>query len=376
MAATETLDDAGRYRIVQNKDAAWDGRFVFAVKTTGVFCKPSCAARTPRAHNVEYFEGPSAALRAGYRACLRCRPGEAALAHPPWVEAVCRLIQTAEREPSLAELSVVAGCSASAFQRAFKTALGVSPKEYSLGLRHERLRQQLRTSTTVTRAAYEAGYGSSGRLYADSAAVLGMEPRRYRAAGQGETIYYSTAACPLGRLLIARTKIGVCAVSLGDDDAQLIEDLVRQFTAATVLHSPDLGGELDAVLAMWTQGALDSGLPLDIRGTAFQHRVWQALRRIPAGQTRTYQQLATEVDTPAAVRAVGSACAANRLALVVPCHRVLRSDGQLGGFRWGLPTKRRLLEAERKRAHAATETGEAFAPEVEPVQTVSKDRRE
>jgi AraC family transcriptional regulator, regulatory protein of adaptative response / methylated-DNA-[protein]-cysteine methyltransferase len=359
VTATEPLDDAQRYRILRDKDAAWDGHFVFAVKTTGIFCKPSCAARTPRPHNVEYFDRPAAAIVAGYRACLRCRPGESVPLHPRWLEEVCRFIQDAESEPRLQELAQLAGCSASTFQRAFKAALGVSPKEYALALRHERLRQQLQAGDSVTRAAYSAGYGSSGRLYAESSAVLGMEPRRYQAAGKGETIKYSTAASPFGRLLVARTERGVCAVSLGDDDERLVSDLVRLFEAAQVVESPELGGDLAAVFEMWQTGADNSGLPLDIRGTAFQHRVWQALRRIPAGETRTYKEVAIEVGAPDAVRAVGSACAANRLALVVPCHRVLRSDGGLGGFRWGLPTKRRLLDSERGAADQAEPVGEA-----------------
>src|SRR5690606_9744296 len=247
-----------------------------------------CPARTPRAHNVEYFDGPVAARAAGYRACLRCCPEQPQRTPWPWLESVCRYIEAAEREPALAELANVAGRSVSAFQRAFTAALGVTPKEYARALRHTRLREGLKAGHTVTSAGYDAGYGSSGRLYAETASVLGMEPRRFQAAGRGETIRYAIAACPLGRLLVALTERGVCAVSLGHDDRRLRDEFVRQFAAATLIDSPALQTEVEAVLAMWQAGAADSGLPLDIRGTAFQHRVWQALRTIPAGQTRTY----------------------------------------------------------------------------------------
>lgn len=350
MTPLEPKDDEQRYRIIASKNTAWDGRFVFAVRTTGIFCRPSCSARTPRPQNVEYFSTTGAALAAGYRACLRCRPEAPLGRHPAWLERVCRCIEAAEEEPRLAELAHLADCSASKLQRSFKAALGVSPKEYASALRHARLRAQLQGDGTVTGAAYGAGYGSSGRLYAESADVLGMDPRQYKQAGKGEVIEYSTSSCPLGRLLVARTQRGVCAVSIGDDDRALVAELVRQFAAASVVESAELGREMASVLALWRVGAVDATLPLDIRGTAFQHRVWQALRSIPTGQTRTYKQVAAQLGMPDAVRAVGSACAANRLALLVPCHRVLRSDGGLGGFRWGLDFKQRLLADENAAA--------------------------
>lgn len=345
-----------RYLIVQNKDAAWDGRFVFAVKTTGVFCKPSCAARTPLAHNVEYFDAPEAALAAGYRPCLRCRPTEEPSTRPIWLERVCRFIETSEHEPKLTELASVAGCSTSSFQRTFKSALGLTPKAYALALRRERLRGRLQDGSSVTRAAYASGYGSSGRLYAEAAEALGMPPRAFKRAGAGETIRFATGPSPFGRMLVARTERGVCAVSLGTDDEVLVAQLFEQFAGATLSESEELGRELEAIVAMWRTGSNDSGLPLDIRGTAFQHRVWQALRRIPAGTTRTYRDVARELGAPDAVRAVGSACAANRLALLVPCHRVWRADGEPGGFRWGLPVKRRLIDAERSMSNEPAPT--------------------
>lgn len=346
-------DDA-RYEVVCAKDATWDGQFVFAVKTTGVFCRPSCAARTPLRRNVEFFDRPAQALAAGYRACLRCRPTSPSAAEvnaaPPWVPEVCRLLSESDQAPPLSELAKVAGCSASSLQRQFKRHVGVSPKAYAVALRQQRLRQGLQTSGSVTRAAYGAGYGSSGRLYAEASGALGMTPQNYVARGQGETIHYAVGNSRLGYLLVARTERGVCAVSLGADPRSLVDELVRQFAEATLRESDELATEVAAVLASLGPTGNDAALDLDVRGTAFQHRVWQALRAIPRGQTRTYQQLAAEIGAPRAVRAVGSACGANRIAVLVPCHRVLRGDGELGGFRWGLDVKRQLLDDERPAA--------------------------
>lgn len=357
------LTDDERYQLVCAKDRAADGAFVFAVKTTGVFCRPSCAARTPRRHNVEFFAGPTQAQAAGYRACLRCRPTRAldptgAEHAPPWVEQVCRWLETSEETPSLTELAARAGCSASSLQRVFKAHVGVSPKAYAVAVRQERLRRGLQAEPSVTRAAYEAGYGSSGRFYAAAPAVLGMTPSAYQEGGQGELIRYAVTNSPLGSLLVARTERGVCAVSLGPEPAALVDELVRQFQRASVRASEGLADDVAAVLSSLGPNGAASTLPLDIRGTSFQHRVWQALQAIPRGQTRTYQQLATEIGAPRAVRAVGSACAANRIALLVPCHRVVRGDGALGGFRWGLDVKRRLLEGELGAgAHAVRVSG-------------------
>lgn len=351
------LTEEEQYQVVRIKDATWDGRFVFAVRTTGVFCRPSCAARTPLRRNVEFFERPEQALAAGYRACLRCRPmrptGAEANAAPAWVPEVCRLLSESDPAPSLSELAQRAGCSASSLQRVFKLHVGVSPKAYAVALRQQRLRQGLQTSASVTRAAYGAGYGSSGRLYAEASGALGMTPQSYLARGQGETICYAVASSPLGCLLVASTERGVCAVSLGAEPSLLVDELVRQFAKATLQPSDQLATEVAAILASLGPTGSDPALALDIRGTAFQHRVWQALRAIPRGETRTYQQLAAEIGAPRAVRAVGSACAANRIAVLVPCHRVLRGDGELGGFRWGIDVKRQLLEDERPAVEAA-----------------------
>lgn len=343
------LADAERYAIIRRKDQGWDGQFVFAVKTTGIYCRPSCGARTPRERNVEYFGTPDAAARAGYRACKRCAPDVSATDVPPWVEAVCRRIETSDTTPSLAALAKPLGRSPSSLQRAFKAALGVTPKEYATAVRHRRLRGELMDSGSVTTAGYAAGFGSSGRLYEATNGALGMTPTQYRAFGAGEVIEYTCAPCRLGRLLVARTTRGICAISLGGDDVALTADLRRSFSKADLVASAHLNADVAAVVETLDTGEYHAALPLDIRGTAFQHRVWQALRAIPAGQTRTYSELAQTIGAPRAVRAVGSACAANRLALVVPCHRAVREDGGLGGFRWGVETKRRLLAEEQTR---------------------------
>lgn len=320
---------------------------MFAVKTTGVFCKPSCAARTPRRENVEYFETVQAAVAAGYRACLRCRPS---MNGPePWVVHACRRLEAADEDVPLEELARTVGRSPSTVQRAFKAVVGVSPKVYAQAIRHRRLREALREPQSITSAAYAAGFASSARFYAQASSMLGMTPRRYQAMGNGETMEYTTAQWGTGRVLVARTARGVCAVLLGTDENWLVADLVRQFAGASVVSGgDDWEAQLSSVLATLDTGAPDPELPLDIRGTVFQHRVWQALRRISPGQTRTYAEVAAEIGAPRAVRAVGSACAANCLAVVVPCHRVLRSDGELGGFRWGLDVKRKLLDAEQQ----------------------------
>ncbi len=347
MTSPASLSDSERYDVVCRKDRRWDGQFVFAVNTTGIYCRPSCGARTPRKQNVEYFDTPEAAARAGYRACKRCTPEGVAPAVPAWVEQVCRRIETSDTNVLLADLAQPLGRSASSLQRAFKVALGVTPKEYATAVRHQRLLRELVESETVTTAGYAAGYGSSGRLYEATNAVLGMTPTRYRGFGAGEVIEYACAPCRLGRLLVGRTARGVCAISLGTDDAELTADLRRRFAEAELISSTHLDAELAAVLTTLDTGELDDALPLDIRGTAFQHRVWQELRAIPPGQTRTYSELAEAIGAPRAVRAVGAACAANRLALVVPCHRAVRRDGGLGGFRWGIEAKRRLLAQEQ-----------------------------
>lgn len=338
------LTDEQRYAIICAKDRNWDGQFVFAVQTTGIYCRPSCGARTPRQPHVAFFDDGAAARAAGFRACKRCKPDE----QPgPWIEAVCRRLETEVPAPSVDSLAQQVGCAVSTLRRTFKTVLGVTPRQYASAVRQRRFRDTLQRAPSVTTAGYEAGYGSSGRLYEDADAALGMPPTQYREFGVGERIEYACADSPLGRVLVARTARGVCAVFLGADDETVIRELQRRFRRAMLVHSETLDAEVGCVLEALSTGHVDARLPLDIRGTAFQHRVWQALQNVPAGETRTYSELAAAIGSPRAVRAVGAACGANRVAVLIPCHRVVREDGELGGYRWGLERKRRLLDTER-----------------------------
>lgn len=349
-------DPARAWRAVLARDAAWDGRFVYAVRTTGIFCRPSCPSRRARRERVTFFPTPAEAEAAGYRACKRCRP---ATAGPSTAE---RAVQTArayldahtDERVSLARLARESGLSAWHLQRVFKRIVGLSPREYAAARRTARLRASLRQERSVSRATYEAGYGSSSRVYERAHALLGMTPATYRRGGTGVAIRYTVVPSPFGRLLVAATDKGVAAVTLGDSDAGLTRDLARMFPDAALSRVDQgdrwLGGLVRQVAATVRRPASAQPIPLDLAGTAFQWRVWRALTSIPAGETRTYRQLARAIGKPRAVRAVASACAANRLAVVVPCHRVIRTDGSLGGYRWGLPRKARLLEAERRAA--------------------------
>lgn len=343
------LNDEQRYAIICAKDRSWDGQFVFAVQTTGIYCRPSCGARTPLRQHVVFFDRGEAAKAAGFRACRRCKPDEQP-GSTTWVETVCRRLETELPTPTLESLAQHVGCTVSKLQRTFKAALGVSPRQYASAVRQSRLREGLQRAPSVTTAGYAAGYGSSGRLYENAEATLGMQPTQYRQFGAGERIEYACADSMLGRVLVACTQRGVCAVFLGVEDETLVRDLERRFRRATLVRSETLNRELGSVLETLSTGRVDVRLPLDIRGTAFQHRVWQALQQVPHGQTRTYSELAAAMGAPRAVRAVGSACGANCIAVLIPCHRVVREDGELGGYRWGLERKRQLLDAERARS--------------------------
>ena len=343
-------DDA-RWRALCARDAAADGAFFYAVRTTGVYCRPSCGARRPLRANVAFYESREAARHAGFRACKRCRPD----APTPGAEQTamianaCRMIETAENEPSLEALAEVAGMSRFHFHRVFKAATGVTPKAYAAGRRGERLRSELQRSDTVTEAAYGAGFNSSGRFYAATAPMLGMRPKAFRAGGKDAVIRFAIGQCSLGAILVAATERGVCAISLGDDPEELLRELQDRFPKAELI-----GGDRDfEKLVAKTVGLVEhpgtrADLPLDIRGTAFQQRVWTALARIPAGKTLSYSELAKRLGMPSAVRAVASACAANTLAVAIPCHRVLRNDGALSGYRWGIARKRALLDREAR----------------------------
>ncbi len=361
-ACAGSLDDTARWAAVVARDPAADGAFCYAVKTTGIYCRPTCAARRPRRGNVVFFASPVAAEAAGFRPCRRCRP-EASNPDDILAErlgAACRLIETmietAEAPPILATLAERAGLSPHHFHRVFKRALGVTPRAYAAAYRANRLRAGLTQAATVTAACYDAGYGSSGRFYAEAPAVLGMTPGAYRAGGAGIEIRFAVGECSLGVILVAATTTGVCAILLGDDPDALVRDLQDRFANARIIGA-DAGFEhlVARVLALVEAPGTVPDLPLDIRGTAFQRRVWEALRAIPAGETRSYTEVAAGLGVPGAVRAVARACAANPLAIAVPCHRVVRLDGDLSGYRWGIERKRALLgrEATMARGGAA-----------------------
>lgn len=355
MQPTSTPAFESAWRAVLDRDGAWDGRLVYGVTSTRIFCRPSCPSRRPRRDRVRFFATPAEAALAGFRACKRCRPeGDATSAAEGAVERARRYLDAhPDRRVSLAELSGEAGMSSSHLQRTFRRIVGLSPREYAAARRSERLRARLRTEHSVSRATYEAGYGSSSRVYEQAHALLGMTPATFRNGGAGMEIRFTIVPSAYGRLLVAATDRGVAAVALGDSDAVLIRELAGNFPDAMRTRVDDgdrwLAGLVNAVAAALKRPASSAPIPLDLAGTAFQWRVWQALTTIPAGETRTYQQLARSLGKPRAVRAVASACAANRLAVVIPCHRVIRSDGSLGGYRWGLPRKAALLERERTR---------------------------
>jgi AraC family transcriptional regulator, regulatory protein of adaptative response / methylated-DNA-[protein]-cysteine methyltransferase len=342
------ITDATAWRAVESRDARLDGQFVYAVKSTGVFCKPSCPSRRALRANVEFFSTTAAAERAGFRACLRCKPTEVAGANAPIERARTYLDRHADRLVSLAELSSVAGLSASYLQRSFKRVVGVSPRQYQAERRIRRFKSRLRAGDTVSRATYEAGFGSSSRVYEHASASLGMTPAAYRRGGAGVQIGYTIAAAPVGRVLVATTEKGVCAVELGASDADVERALRADFPHATIERN-------DEANHTWVRAVLDRvrdpkrgshRIPLDLAGTEFQRRVWDALRAIPAGERRSYSEVAESIGAPSASRAVARACAGNRVAVIVPCHRVVRGDGEISGYKWGVARKRQLLEKE------------------------------
>lgn len=349
------LDEA-RWRAVLGRDAAADGQFVLAVKTTGIYCRPVCPARRPKRENVEFFSTCGEAEGAGYRACLRCRPTGAPPADERLakIQRACRLIEQAEEAPLLAELAAAVGLSPFHLQRKFREAVGVSPRGYFAALRRKRLQQSLEAGRSVTDALYEAGFGSSSRLYDASYDLLGMTPSRYRDRARGEIVHWTVAASPLGRLLVAATDKGVCRIELGDDEQALGKRLEQLFPDAhLVAGGEELTGWVKEILSFLAEPAHSLALPLDIRGTAFEQRVWKALAAIPPGETASYGAVARAIGEPRAARAVARACGANPVALAVPCHRVIGSDGKLGGYRWGVERKKRLLEREAEAAGAS-----------------------
>jgi len=345
------LTDELCWSAVVGRDRSHDGEFVFAVSTTGVYCRPSCAARRPRRENVRFFLRPEQAEQAGYRACLRCRP-KALSGNGPAnsVKAICRFIEQHLDEPvTLDRLGKEFHQSPFHLQRRFKAVLGITPREYADSCRLRLLKRNLQAGDSVTRAMYDAGYGSSSRLYERTASQLGMTPDKYRRGAIAATIRYTVADSPLGRMLIAATERGICAIQFARTDNELLEGLKREFPFAA--RKPDESGLKSWVVALLhhMRGKhLDSSLPLDIRATAFQRRVWTYLQSIPFGATRSYNQVAKAIGQPTAARAVARACATNPVAVAIPCHRVVREDGSMGGYRWGIERKQALLEMEQQ----------------------------
>jgi AraC family transcriptional regulator of adaptative response/methylated-DNA-[protein]-cysteine methyltransferase len=349
-AMTSLFDsDEARWAAVQRRDRDADGQFYYSVRSTGVYCRPSCPSRTARRANVAFHASCAEAEAAGFRACLRCKPAQAPLAErqAAAVAQACRLIDAAEQAPDLDSLAQAAGMSRFHFHRVFKAHTGITPKAYAAARRTARLQQGLAAAPSVTDALYAAGFGSSGRFYEASAGALGMAPGRYRAGGRGETIRFALAGCSLGAILVASTGRGICAILIGDEPEPLLQDLQQRFPQAELVGAePGFEQTVAQVVGFVEAPRLGLDLPLDVRGTAFQRRVWEALRAIPAGATVSYSELAERLGMPTAARAVAGACAANPVAVAIPCHRVVRTDGALSGYRWGIERKRTLLERE------------------------------
>ncbi len=343
-------EDDPRWSAVVARDSEHDGEFVFAVASTGVYCRPSCPARRPRRENVQFFTRPEHAEKAGFRACLRCRPR--ALSGNPqsdFAKEICRYIEQHLDEPMTLELlGKVFHQSPFHLQRRFKSAIGITPREYADSCRLRLLKRNLQSGDSVTRAIYDAGYGSSSRLYEKTASQLGMTPDKYRRGAIAATVRYACADSPLGRMLIAATDRGICSIQFARSDAELIEGLKREFPFAA--RKPDDRGLqtlISSVLGKMAGREPNAALPLDIRATAFQRRVWTHLQSIPFGQTQSYSQVAKAIGQPTASRAVARACATNPVAVAIPCHRVVREDGNISGYRWGVDKKKKLLNMEQ-----------------------------
>jgi AraC family transcriptional regulator of adaptative response/methylated-DNA-[protein]-cysteine methyltransferase len=340
-----------RWSAVVARSAEADGRFYYSVRSTGVYCRPSCSARRPRPENVLFHENREDAERAGFRPCKRCRPDGPALSAElaARVTEACRLIERSAAPPRLADLAQGAGLSPFHFHRTFKAVTGLTPRAYAAAHRRTRVGRELARAPSVTRAIYDAGYSSNGRFYGESRRLLGMSPASYRTGGAGAEIRFAVGECFLGSILVARSPVGVCAILLGDDAGALVRELQDRFPRATLIGGDPAFDRLVAqVVGLVEAPGLGADLPLDVRGTAFQQRVWQALREVPPGTTVTYAELARRIGSPRAVRAVAGACAANPLAVAIPCHRVVRTDGGLAGYRWGVERKRELLAREAR----------------------------
>ena len=352
---TPNTDDK-RLSAVFARDASSDGTFVYGVQTTGVYCRPSCPSRPAKRENIRFFSTPSEAKDAGFRPCKRCRPDRpTGHPHAEAIQLACEEIKTSEEEPGLTSLARTAGLSPGHFQRIFKTHVGLSPKRYAMAVRKQRFREELPKASSVTHAIYDAGYNSSSRAYADGD-TLGMTPGNYQKGAKGETIRFASAQSSLGPILVAATERGICMVEFGSRDS-LVEKLNARFPRADLEPAGDaLADSVAKVVSLIDAPGDNVQLPLDIRGTAFQELVWQALRRIPLGQTVGYAELAERIGQPTAARAVARACATNGIAVIIPCHRVVRGSGELGNYKWGIERKRALLKRE---AAAGVTTGKS-----------------
>ena len=340
-----------RWAAIVARDAKADTLFVYGVKTTGVYCRPSSASRLPRPENIEFFDTPQQAEAAGYRPSKRASGDQTQLAahHAQLVAEACRQIEQAETPPSLDALARRAGLSAFHFHRVFKAITGLTPKAYASALRSRKVRDGLKGQHSVTDALYDAGFNSNSRFYESADQLLGMKPSDYKAGGTNSEIRFAVGQCSLGAILVAQSQRGVCAILLGDDPDKLVRDLQDQFPKAELVGADrDFEQLIAQVVGFIEAPALGLDLPLDLRGTAFQERVWQALREIPVGSTASYAQIAQRIGAPKSFRAVAQACGANHLAVAIPCHRVVRSNGELSGYRWGVERKRQLLERETR----------------------------
>jgi AraC family transcriptional regulator of adaptative response/methylated-DNA-[protein]-cysteine methyltransferase len=344
------LDDESRWQALVRRDPAAEGVFYCAVRTTGIYCRPSCSARRPKRENVRFFMSTEQARRAGFRPCKRCRPDDVSPSarHGEAVTRACRLIENSDAPPNLVDLADAIGMSRYHFHRVFKIVTGVTPKAYAAAHRAQRVRDELAHGATVTEAIYGAGFHSNGRFYESSTEQLGMTPRAFRSGGKGTSIRFAIGESSLGSVLVAATDKGVCAIFLGDDPDALARELQDRFPHARIVGGDSTFDRWVAqVVGLVENPTLGLALPLDIRGTAFQVRVWEALRQIPPGSTASYSDIAERIGQPNAARAVAQACGANPIAVAIPCHRVVRRDESLSGYRWGVKRKGELLRRER-----------------------------
>ena len=345
-------DERARYRAFETRDARADGLFIIAVKTTGIYCRPVCPARPPKRENIEFFDDVASARRAGYRACLRCKPddGKARAKLAEMITQACRALEADEDAPAVGALARKAGVSTGQFHRLFKQATGLSPKQYALARRVDGFRSRLKDGAGVTEALYDSGFNSSSRAY-EAGKRLGVTPRDVKSGGEKLTLQLGVARCSLGHVGIGVSPRGLAALAFGDTEAAAREAVQARFPKATLADSSkELKGMLSKVVALVDNPGVLPDLPLDIRGTAFQERVWQALRRIPVGETQSYAAIAKAIGRPSSHRAVANACGANRIAVAIPCHRVVASDGGVGGYAWGVERKRALLAKEARKA--------------------------